>query len=908
MKTRAKPEGGRGPLRLPFRVVEKRVYRGPNIFSRRPVVRIRVDLGELEAWPTNKLPGFSEHLLAALPGLSKHGCSCPEEGGFAHRLELGTWLGHVIEHVALELQTLAGSPVSRGKTRSVRGHPGYYDILYRYRDEALALAAGDAAIELVLSLLPGRLRPAGNADEAPDVSRIVAGLGELRARNALGPSTAALAEAAERRGIPVARLDRQGYLQLGYGSCQQRLSASITGRTSHVAVMAAGNKDRTREILREIGLPAPRGQVVRSAAAAWQAAQELGLPVVVKPRDGNHGRGVTTDLHSEDAVRAAFELAAAISPRVIVEQHMPGNDHRILVVDGKVVAVAEREPPAVVGDGERSIGELIELLNADPRRGTGHENVLTRIQVDGGLEDWLARQNLQLSSVPGPGERVFLRGNANLSSGGTAIDRTEVIHPENRLTAELAARAIGLDVAGVDFVCPDITRPVSETGGGIVEVNAAPGLRMHLAPSEGQARDVAGPIIDMLYPRGARSRIPIVAITGTNGKSTTARMVSAILRANGLRVGMTNTSGVYIDDVLLKPGDASGPKSARMLLGNPAVDAAVLETARGGILREGLAFDHSTVGAVLNISADHLGLKGIDTLRDLARVKSVVVQSVARKGAAVLNWDDPYTRAMARQSRARVIWFSLASSASDPHLAAHLQARGKAVFRECEGDRDELVLYHGAERIPVVAAKDIPATLGGYAHFNVANALAAIAMATALRVDVATIARALRGFASSYEDNPGRLNVIDDHPFRIVLDYAHNPAGLRALGDCLAALRPGKGRTIGMVSIPGDRRDEDILELGRIALETFDYVVFRESPDGRGRSRGEVIRLLEQGAKQAARSVGRYESVLDEPDAVERCLAIARAGDLVALLPTRIAAVYQQVTLHRPNGQNVHAA
>jgi cyanophycin synthetase len=887
-------------------VLETRVYRGPNIHSRRAMVRMRVDLGELEAWPTDKLPGFSTRLLEVLPGLKSHGCSCPDEGGLAHRIEQGTWLGHVIEHVALELQTLAGTPVSRGKTRSVRGHPGQYDILFRFRDEDLALAAGEAAVRLVLSLLPEQL--AGKADEsAHDVASVVAELAAVLARSALGPSTAALAEAARRRGIPVARLERQGFLRLGWGSRQQRLSASITSRTSHVAVTAAGNKDRTREILRDLGLPAPQGEVVRSAAAAWAAAQKLGLPVVIKPLDGNHGRGVTTDLSSEEAVHAAFAPAAAVGKRVIVEQHLQGKDHRVLVVDGKVVAVAEREPPSVVGDGKRSIAELIEELNADPRRGSGHENVLTRIKLDDALADWLERQGLQPSSVPGRAVQVTLRGTANLSSGGTATDRTDAIHPENRLIAEMAAQAVGLDVAGVDFVCPDIGRPVSETGGGIVEINAAPGLRMHLAPSDGQPRDVAGPVIDMLYPRGARSRVPVIAITGTNGKSTTARMVSCILRTAGLRVGMTNTSGVYIDDVLLRAGDASGPKSARMVLGNPAIDAAVLETARGGILREGLAFDYCAVGAVLNVSADHLGIKGIDTLRDLARVKSVVAKSVARKGAAVLNWDDRYTKRMAGKVRGRVIWFSLTAAANDPALAMQLQAGNGAVLRERGGDCDELVLYGRGRRIPIVAAQDIPATAGGHAHFNVANAMAAIAIASALDIEPAIIARALAVFASSYEDNPGRFNIIDDHPFRVILDYAHNPAGLKAFADCLPALTPGRGRTIGMVSIPGDRRDEDIVEIGRIALEVFDFVVFREGPDGRGRQRGDVLGRLEQGAAAASGSAGRFVSVLEEADAVAHCLTIARPGDLVALFPTRIADVYRQVKQHR-GVEQPHAA
>ncbi len=901
----------------PLRVLEAATYRGPSLFDRRPVVRIRVDLGELENWPSDRITGFGERLLAQLPGLANHACSCPQEGGFPFRLAQGTWLGHVIEHVALELQTVAGSPVSRGKTRSVAGRPGVYDIVYRYRDEGLALAAGGAALRLVMALLPEalaawegeRFLPDRLGAGPQDMAAVVAGLQAILARNALGPTTKALVEAAERRGIPATRLDRQSFIQLGHGSRQQRLRASITGQTSQVAVAFAGNKDLTKAMLAELGLPVPRGKVVRSVDEALAAARELKTAVVIKPLDGNHGRGVSTDLRSEEQIRTAFEQAAAIGPRVIVEQFLPGNDHRILVVGGKVVAVAERAPASVMGDGFHSVAQLIDLLNEDPRRGEGHEKVLTRIKVDAALKDMLERQDKTLASVPQAGERVLLRGTANLSSGGTSTDRTDVIHPENRLVAEMAARTIGLDVAGVDFVSPDISRPVSETGGGIVEINAAPGLRMHLAPSHGTPRDVASPIIDMLFPRGSRSRIPTVAVTGTNGKSTTTRMIAAILRERGGAIGLTNTSGVYVNDVLLKSGDASGPRSARMLLRNPAVDAAVLETARGGILREGLGFDACSVGVVLNVSEDHLGLKGVDTLDQLAAIKAVVVQSVARRGAAVLNFDDRHTRAMARRARGSIIWFSLAADASDPKLAAHLAAGGRAVLLEKRDDgADELVLRKRAERTPVMQASDIPATAGSRAIFNVANALAAVAAAWALGVEVQHMKRALGAFASSYADNPGRFNIIDDHDFQVIIDYAHNAASLRALAECLPGLRSPDGRTIGMVSTPGDRRDEDIIEIGRIAVESFDQVVFREGPDGRGRPRGQVLTLLEKGARQAGASPGRFESVLEERDAVARCLSLAEPGDLIVLFPTRIDAVYQQVRAFSPARSASHVA
>lgn len=897
-----------GEKRMGLHVLARNVYRGPHLFGRLPMIRIQVALGELEASPTDRLPDFTDRLLAALPGLAHHGCSCPHEGGFPRRLRDGTWLGHVIEHVALELQTLAGSAVSRGKTRSVPGRPGVYNILYRYLEEDVGLAAGAAAIALVAALLPVRFRrwdggallPAQIGGDGLDVGATVEHLIALRRRSALGPTTASLAEAARHRTIPVARLERQGLLLLGWGSRQQRLRASITGRTPQIAVSLAGNKDATKALLAAAGLPVPKGIVVRTAEDALAAARKLGGPVVIKPLDGNHGRGVSTFVEAPADIGKAFDHAAKISSRVIVEKHLPGNDHRMLVVDGKLVAVAERVPAHVVGDGIRSVGELIACINADPRRGDGHGSTLTKIRVDAALVDALEKQGRTIETVPGAGEHVLLRGTANLSSGGTAIDRTKKVHPDNRLIAEMAARAIGLDIAGIDFLSPAIARSVNETGGGIVEVNAAPGFRMHLAPSEGPARDVAAPVIAMLYPQAMTSRIPVVAITGTNGKSTTARMVAAILRGIYQTVGLTTTTGVYVNDLLLKSGDSSGPKSARMLLHNPAVDVAVLETARGGILREGLGFDYATVGAVLNISEDHLGVGGIDTLEDLAAVKAVVVRSVAQRGFAVLNFDDRRVRALARRSRGRIIWFSRTGSIAHPVMAAHVAASGRAILLEEDSGAASLVLYEGDQRTEIIPVSDMPASLGGAAAFNVENALAACAVATALGVTPEQIAKPLKRFTSNFTDNPGRFNIIDVHPFRVVIDYAHNIASMRALGHCLGNLNTGGGRSIGMVSMPGDRRDEDIMQMGATAVPMLDHIVFREGPDGRGRPRGEVLRLLEKGARSAGASAKQVSFVLEERDAVLATLRLARPGDLVLLFPTRVEEVHGQVMAFQP--------
>ncbi len=891
-----------------MQVLERAVYRGPHLYSARPMIRIQVDLGELENWPTNRLPDFSARLLALLPGLANHGCSYQQPGGLVRRLQEGTWLGHVIEHVALELQMLAGSEVTRGKTRSVKRRPGVYNILYAYRDEAAGLAAGAHAIRLVASLLPEtlgtvenmRLLPGDAIPDPQDVTAITAQLKQTLRANALGPTTRALVEAARRRGIPVVRLNDYSLIQFGYGSRQKRIRASITGDTSQIAVDVAGDKNLTKQLLADTGLSVPRGAVVRTEEDAVAEARRLRWPVVVKPLDGNHGRGVTTDILTDEGVRAAFGRASQHSRRVIVEQQVPGNDHRILVVGGKVVAVAERVPAQVTGDGFHSIQQLIDDLNADPRRGAGHENVLTRIVADEAMTTRLAKAGKTLNAVPMAGEVVRLRDTANLSTGGTAVDRTDVIHPYNVSVAEQAAAVVGLDVCGIDFLSPDIRRPVRETGGGIVEVNAAPGFRMHLQPSSGTPRDVATPVINALFPRRSRSRIPIFAITGTNGKSTTARMVARVLCQQGLGVGMATTTGIYFNGHLLMEADASGPKSARTVLRNPKVDVAVLETARGGILREGLGFDTADIGAVLNVTADHLGLKGIETVEELADVKGVVVESVARRGHSILNADDPMCHRVARHAGGEVVWFSMEGGASmSDALRAHI-TRGMAVVREPGRHGGTIVIHRGGERVELMPAADIPATLGGIAEFNIANALATVAMCAAHRVPLTVIREGLSAFSSSFEDSPGRLNIHDAHGMRFILDYAHNPAGLMALGQVIDRMRPRYHRVIGMVSIPGDRRDEDIVEMGRIAGGLFDTIMFREAPDGRGRPAGETNGLMSHGAMLAGMGGDRVHRILDEAEAVETTLRMGRQGDLIVMMPSAIDSVWKQILEYQP--------
>jgi cyanophycin synthetase len=906
----SRTDSGAHLMAAPAAVTEVAVYRGPHYFSHTPMIRIQLDLGRLEEWPTNRIVGFTDALLDLLPGVGRHGCSLRVRGGFERRLREGTWLGHVVEHVALELQTLAGSRAIRGKTRSVKNRPGVYNVMFAYNEEKVGLAAGRAALELVDSLLPAELRGIRGAERVWsefaggfEFERRIDALKRLVRRNQLGPTTRALVDEAERRGIPVMRLDEKSLIQLGHGRYQQRIRASITGRTSFVATELASDKAMTKKLLDESGIPVPRGVVVREPDDAVRAARRLGFPLVTKPLDGNHGRGVTIGIANEEQLRFGFAEAQrqAKGRDVIVEQFFQGNDHRILVVNGRMIAVAERVPAQVLGDGVSTIRQLVDEVNRDPRRGDGHENVMTRIRIDSIVEEYLGRSGLTPDSIPEAEQIVQLRATANLSTGGTAIDRTNEIHPDNVEIAKRAAMIVGLDVCGVDFVCPDITRSVRETGGGVIEVNAAPGLRMHIEPSEGAPRDVAKPIIEMLFPRGTPARVPIVAITGTNGKSTVGRMVKHIIRYTGCTVGLTSTTGVYINDVLVHEGDATGPRSARMVLRDPTVEVAVLETARGGLLREGLAFKDADIGVALNVTPDHLGLKGIETVEDLADVKQVVVEAVRRGGHTILNADDPLTVKMARRAGGRIIWFTLCGGAEmSPMVREHIDRGGMAVVREPGPDGGTIALYDYGRREFVMKAGDIPATLHGMAEFNVANALAAIAVAIAREVPILTIRSAMAQFRSTFEQNPGRLNVHDAHGFRVIVDYAHNAAGLEALGKVVRGLSNRYKRTIGAVSMAGDRRDDDLIEMGQIAAGIFDELIFREDPSTRGRPRGEVMKYLQEGALAVGRSPDHIHLIAGEGAATAAALAMGRPGDLIVITPTDVKACWQQVNDFKP--------
>ncbi len=639
-----------------MRVLDRRTYVGPNLYANFRVIRMTLDLGPLEDAPSAEIPGFVDGLLSYVPSLADHGCSYGEPGGFVRRLreDRGTWMGHVMEHVALELQNLAGSRVTFGKTRGTGDH-GHYHMVYEYESDWVGDEAGDLALKLIHHLIPEALRGGAEVDPDFDFQRELDYIIRGSQRRAFGPSTASLVRAADDRGIPWIRLNESSLVQFGHGRHQKRIQATITSETRHIAVEIACDKELTNRVLQDLGLPVPEQKEVFSAERAVSAARSIGYPVVVKPVDGNHGRGVSIGLTTDEQVVTAFHVAQEHSRGVLVESYITGFDHRMLVVDGELVAVAKRVPGHVVGDGTRTVKELVDIVNTDPRRGIGHEKVLTRLELDEQALRLLAAQGHTPETVLPEGEVFYLRSTANLSTGGTAIDLTDVVHPDNIEMAVRAVKAVGLDVGGVDFLTPDITRSYHEVGGGICELNAAPGFRMHVAPSEGQPRDVAGKVLDMLFPEGTPSRIPIAAITGTNGKTTTTRMLAHIQKMNGRTVGMTTTDGVYIDGMKTVGGDMTGPVSAQMVLRDPKVDVAVLETARGGMLRRGMGYNKPDVVGVLNVSADHLGLGGIHTLEQLAEVKRIPVEVC--QDTVVLNADDPLVARMAAHTGAkRICW------------------------------------------------------------------------------------------------------------------------------------------------------------------------------------------------------------------------------------------------------------
>jgi cyanophycin synthetase len=858
-------------------VLERLALMGPNLYAHRPCIKWKIDIGVYEERPTNAIPGFLDALRALLPSLVEHRCSEGVRGGFFSRVEEGTWIGHVMEHVALELQGLAGIDVGFGRVRSA-GPPGIYNVVYECEERETGIEAGELAIELVEALIN---------HEPFDVERKVASLRRLYERNSLGPSTRAIVDAAVKRGIPFMRLDDLNLVQLGYGANAKKIQATIASTTRFLGVELAGNKDKTKMILGFHGIPVPGGDVTsREVEDGLRIATRIGWPVVVKPLDASQGRGIATNIRNEEEFRLAFEDAKRYRTSVVVERYLPGRDFRLLVIDKKFVAAAERVPAHVVGDGVHTIAQLVETANQDPRRGVGHEKVLTQIRIDGATERLLHLRGLTADSVPEAGQFVQLKTTANLSTGGTSIDVTDRVHPANIEMAERIAQLVDLDIAGIDVVAPDLETPVVENGGGIVEVNAAPGFRMHTHPTEGKPRPVGEAVVDMLFPPGCESRIPIITITGTNGKTTTARLCAHIAKMAGMSVGLTTSDGIYIKNQLVQKGDTTGPNSAQVVLRDPSVNFAVLETARGGILRAGLGFDEADVGVVLNVSADHLGLRDVNTLEDLARVKAVTVERVKPEGYAILNAEDDMMPVIRDQADCRIAFFSL-----DPRneiFRRHVDDNGLGATIE----NGWLMLYENGMRIPLCEERNVPISFGGKARFNTANALAAVLATFATRIHVSDIVSGLQSFFQSATTTPGRLNIVDFDGFKVMIDYAHNPHGLAAMSQLADAMR--RNRLLCVLGLPGDRRDEDIRAAARTVGKHFDRVIIRDDFDLRGRKPGEVARLIHEGLVDGGLRDSQIVHVSVEEEAIAHAVSEAEPGDLVVYIADKpdIAAKY----------------
>ena len=863
-------------------VKDIRVLRGPNYWSikRQKLIQLTIDLEDLEYKPTDEIPGFLERLQQLLPSLHEHRCSIGTPGGFFERVRTGTWMGHVIEHIAIELQNLAGIEVGFGQTRGT-GEKGVYHMVFEYGEEKEGRYAADAAIRIAEALIKG---------EAYDVQKDVAEIRRLWFKEKLGPSTGSIVDEASKRGIPTLRLDGDSLVQLGYGCKQKRIEATITSHTSTLAVDVAGNKDLTKQLLTAANLPVPFGEVISDVENLKAAIEAIGYPIVIKPLNGNHGKGATINIQDWEHAECAFHRALKYGHAVIVEKFIRGSDFRVLVIDYKFVAAALRTPACVKGDGQHTIQQLIDIENEDPRRGSGHDNVLTEIKVDDVTLELLRKQGLTLESVLPAGQDLHLKPTANLSTGGTATDVTDWVHPQNRSLFERIARNIGLDICGIDVMAPDLSTPLKENGGAVLEVNAAPGFRMHLEPTNGQPRNVAEPVIDMLFPGKENGRIPIIALTGTNGKTTTTRLMAHIVKTAGFVTGFTTTDGVYINDELVLKGDCSGPGSAQLVLKDSAVEFAVLETARGGILRSGLGYDQCDCAIVTNVAEDHLGLAGIDTLEKLARVKSVVPETVHAGGYAILNADDDLVYAMRENVKCKVALFSL--YADNARIEKHCADGGLAAVYE----NGYLLLRIGNHYIPIEEAANIPLTFGGRAEFNVANALAAALAAYTCRIKLGTIREALRSFAPSKETTPGRINIYEFNDFTVLLDYAHNPHGVRALGKFVKTF--DASTRIGIITGVGDRRDEDITSLGEEAARIFDEIIIRHDDDMRGRSCEELDRLLTTGIHRVNRELP-ISYFGHECEAVERALASRKPKSLIVVLIDNVQAVTECIMRHQ---------
>ncbi len=845
-------------------IISYRVMDGPNIYSYTPVIEIVLDLGNYDKIESKEINGFNKCLLKHYSGLYNHTCSFGEKGGFVQRLKEGTYFGHITEHLCLEIQNLHGDDVYYGKTRWL--HDTKYKIVVEYIVEEVALFAFKSALEIVENICNGN-------EIGFIIERINKELEKIISKHGIGPSTSAILESAAKRDVPVIPIDKDSCLyQLGYGKKQKRIAATITSATSCVAVDIASNKLQTNNILKDAGLPVPRGFIVEKAVELKELISRLGSPLVVKPYNCNHGNGVSLYINNWHDLKNAFYQAKKHSDKVIIEEYIKGNDYRLLLVDNQLVAAAERTPPHVIGDGKNTIKKLIDNINNYSYRGEGHEKPLTRIYIDEIVSKYLSEQGYTINTIPDRGQVVYLRYNGNLSTGGTARDITAQVHPSNAELAVRAARVIGLDIAGIDIIAKDIRVPLVQQDGAIIEVNAAPGIRMHHYPLKGESRNVADDIIEYLFPND-NGRIPIISITGTNGKTTTTRILAQIFKNKYDFVGFTTTDGTYVNEQCIMSGDNTGPISAKTLLKDPLIDIALLETARGGIIRGGLGYQESDIGVIINISEDHLGVDGIETLEDLANIKSLIIETVRKTGRCILNADDKAVINLADRARAPIIFFSQKNN--NVIIYNHCNNGGEAVYI-----KENNIIYQKSE-LKVIIYQDIskiPITVKGFAKHNIENVLAATAVAISLGVNNECINKGLSSFGNDLTDNIGRLNVFQTVGLKVILDYGHNPAGFEEVFKFMKKIQ-GQ-RFVGVVGVPGDRSDQLIIRAGKIASNYLDVVYIKEDQDLRGRDTGEVAELIIKGLKNS-HFKGYHSYISKESEALKMALHNARSGDVI---------------------------
>ncbi|MFT6845755.1 MAG: cyanophycin synthetase [Flavobacteriales bacterium] len=870
-----------------MKIVNVNAMRGPNYWSvrRHKLIVMVLDLEELEEKPTNLIDGFYDRIVEMFPTMYEHRCSVGSAGGFFERVKEGTWMGHVIEHIALEIQTLAGMDVGFGRTRDY-GERGVYNVVFDCLEEKAGRYAANAAVEIAEALISG-----STYDLEDDILRMK----EIRQAEALGPSTSAIIRAAEARGIPWIRLNKYSLCQLGYGANQKRIQATVTSQTSSIGVELACDKEDTKYLLEQAEVPIPKGDIVRTEEGLREAIEYVDYPIVIKPVNGNHGRGITANIKNYDDALVAFEEAKKISRMVIVERYVKGDDHRLLVIDYKLVAASLRTPAHVVGDGKSTIQALVDEVNTDPRRGYGHENVLTEIDLNELSLGILKEQGLSVDSVLKKDQIVLLKDTANLSTGGTAEDVTDYVHPYNIFMAERIAKIVGLDICGIDIITEDIGKPLTETGGVVLEVNAGPGFRMHTSPAKGLPRDVGGQVVDMLFPPGAKSEIPIVAVTGTNGKTTTTRLMSHLAKMKGYKVGYTTTDGVYIQNRKLVSGDCTGPVSAEFVLKDPTVNFAVLECARGGLLRAGLGFKKCDVGIVTNVAPDHLGLKGIHTLEQLAKVKGVIPETVKSDGYAILNADDDLVFAMRKGLSCKVALFSM--DENSPRIKAHSEREGLSAIYE----NGYVTILKGQWKIRVTKVINIPLTIGGKADFMIQNVLPVILSSYVNGFSIEDIKTGLETFMPSPSQSPGRLNMFPFKDFNVLVDYAHNSAGFRALQKFVANL-DGHPK-VGIIAGIGDRRPEDNFEIGAIAAEMFDEIIIRQDRNLRGRTEEEIINMVHDGIKSSDPTT-KVTIIPSEEGAITHAIKNATPGSLVVVSSDVVPAALNLVMKYKEDEVN----